>query len=276
MHCGSHFAIASDKISDEVLKFPTIQRHLREIWQDCLDERKQKTHLLVENGEPTDGPGEILKGAECWTTEQRVALADSYRLLKKYDPKYFMAPKGSDYHSNMRTVSTEEMLIEKFGDKSLSYNPYEVTAQISEEGSKSKETYNFAWIDVNGLLLCITHHIGGSRWFNYRPTPLGREMAALTFEADKWLPEQYHGRKFIVVRSHQHNYVHVGFSSSAGFVTPAWKLPDWFILRGGMGGSLPSLGTVEVIVEPDGEFEIHPHIASAKKYPKSQVLVVPE
>jgi len=270
MHCMSQYAVASPKVQEKFpLKYPSIQKRLFEIWQDAVDERQQKTHALILNGEPVDGPGEISRGTETWSTELQEGVDDAYRLLKMYNPKHFMSTKGSNYHSDARGLSTEEMIMEKFKDKTIDYNPYEVQGTI--EDGRTKRTYNFAWISVNDLLFSITHHITGGKWFHYITTPLGREMAALTFDADKWLPKKYLDRNYIVVRSHQHKFVCIQFGSSAGFVTPAWKLPDWYLLRGGKGGALPSLGAVEVVVEPNGQFQIYPHIAKAKNYPKVHV-----
>ena len=272
MHSRSIYSVTSPQIPKSRLKYPSIQKGLYKIWCDALDARKQKTHLLFLNGEPDDGQGEILKGTELWSPDFMDGVDDSYRLLKMYNPNKFMATRGSNYHSDARGLTVEELILEKFRDKVVPYSPYEGQTQIKIDGYN--RTYNFAWLDVNGLLLCVTHHVAGGRWFHYMTTPLAREMAALTFELDKWLPEKYRGRKFIVVRSHQHKFVQVGFSSSHGFVTPAWKLPDWFILKGGMGGAMPNLGTVEVLVESNGDFEIHPHIANARKYPKVNVVKI--
>jgi len=268
----SQYAIASPKVDKALLTYPSIQQKMYEVWEDAKDHRHNKhTHALILNGEPVDGPGEINRGTETWSTRIQDGIDDAYRLLKEYNPVKFMATKGSNYHSDARGLSTEELIMEKFGDKTVPYNPYEVRADVEIDPGRSKRTYNFAWISVNGLLFSITHHITGGKWFHYITTPLGREMAALTFDADKWLPKKYLGRDYVVVRSHQHKFVLIQFGSSAGFVTPAWKLPDWFLLRGGMGGALPSLGTVEVIVEPNGEWQIYPHIAKAKKYPKVNI-----
>lgn len=271
----SQYAIASKYVQEKYkgnLKYPSIQKKMLEIWEDCLDAREQKTHALILNGEPVDGPGEIARGTETWSTEITNGTDDAYRLLKMYNPTKFMATRGSNYHSDARTLSTEELVMEKFGKKTVDYNPYETQGTIDVEGHK--RTYNFAWISVNGLLFSITHHITGGKWFHYITTPLGREMAALTFDAQQWLPKKWLDREYIVVRSHQHKFVEINFGSSAGFVTPAWKLPDWFLLRGGKGGAMPRIGTVEVVIEPNGKWIIYPHIAKAKKYPKVHVLEI--
>ena len=271
MHCRSDFAVASDYVQKNfTMKYPSIQKGLFEAWNWCLDQRLQSTDYLVLNGEPDDGNGEILKGQEVWSPLPINGIDDAYRLLNMYEPKKFLATKGSGYHSDFRSINAESLVMDKFGDRAIEFNPYEGMGEVID--GKSKNVYSYLWVEINGLLLCIAHHISGSKNFHYLSMPVGREMANLTFEANKWLPKEHQGKKFIVCRAHSHKFVEVSFASQSGFINPAWKLPDWFSHRGGMGGTLPSIGTVEIIVESNGTFEIHPHIIEADRYPKTKIL----
>lgn len=257
-----------------VLKFPSIQKKLLEAWNDCLDQRKQKTDVLILNGEPSDGAGEIAKGLELWSGDIIKTTDDAYNLLEPYKPKMFIATRGSGYHSDHRGLQAEELIMQKFGKKTFEINPYEIQKEVAfrdDDDKRQKRVYNFAFFDVFGNCFSVAHHISHNKWFAYMTTALAREMAELTLAADKWLPATYDYQKLIVARSHTHNFVEVRYVSSLGFKTPAWKLPDWFLHRGGLGGAMPHIGTVEVIIEPNGEIAVHPHVIEAKKYPKVRV-----
>ena len=82
------------------------------------------------------------------------------------------------------------------------------------------------------------------------------------FEKDKI------GNFDILVRSHVHYYVNVNFVHTKGFTTPAWKYPDGHLFRGGMGGTTPDIGCVEVIIESNGKIVIEPHIVPMNIKPK--------
>ena len=96
----------------------------------------------------------------------------------------------------------------------------------------------------------------------YRTTALAREMAGMHFEKDKL------GEADVLVRSHIHYFVYVRFVHSHGFTTPAWKYPDGHLFRGGLAGTTPDIGAVEVIVEPNGDLEVIPHIAEIDLKPQ--------
>ena len=91
-------------------------------------------------------------------------------------------------------------------------------------------------------------------------------MAALNFMKDTL------GESNVIVRSHVHYFVHVEFTHTHGFTTPAWKYPDRHLFRGGMGGVIPDIGSVEVIIEPNGKIIVEKHIASLKSI-KPDVII---
>ena len=83
----------------------------------------------------------------------------------------------------------------------------------------------------------------------------------MVFEKDKM------GKADVIVRSHVHNCVHVEFTHTHGFTTPAWKFPDAHLFRSGLAGTTPDVGMVEVIIEPNGEILVQKHIAEMEIKP---------
>ena len=91
-------------------------------------------------------------------------------------------------------------------------------------------------------------------FFAYRATPMAKEMALMAL--DKGRSMKYD----CIVRSHVHYYMRVDSAHTMGFTSPAWKLPDGHLTRGGLGGIFPDIGGVEIIVESNGKILIEPHI----------------
>ncbi len=271
MHVMSHKAVRPLK-SITGTKANPLQKKLNAAWEYCLDQRHQKTHLLFLNGEPIDGQNIKDRGVANYTTDWMTGLKDASTLLKQYNASNFMMTSGSGYHVDLAGIPAEEVLARDMGAKP--YRAYTKFDEGTQEFTDGKRVDHFVWLDVNNVLFSITHHIGFNRWFSYKTTALAREMAELSLARDKWVPKEYINNRLVIVRSHVHYFVGVHYPATTGFITPAWKMPDGFLLRGGLGGTMPHIGTVEVIIEPNEEIHIHPHIIPTKMYPKANVIKV--
>ena len=114
------------------------------------------------------------------------------------------------------------------------------------------------------------HHIGGSKWFSYLPTALGREMAQMVFFDGKlWTKEN---SPSVIVRSHTHRFVHIEYSTQHGAVTPSWKIFDRFSTKNGQDAG--SIGMVEFLVEPNGEIIFKKFILHNEDYPKLNIVKI--
>jgi len=249
-----------------------LQEKLFDIWSSVRD-AVPKPHILVLNGEPCDGPNAKQNGDESWTTVIREQLDDAAKLLRMYKPKYFLMTRGSNYHVKLGPDSQEEVLAKEL--KVVPYSGYLYRETKETKGwhdgkHLSTRTDNYLTFKIYGKVFSVTHHIGFNRWFAYRTTALAREMADMEFLRGRyWKPED---TPTVIVRSHVHYFVMVRFATQFGFTTPSFKMPDSHLFRGGLGGTAPSLGAVEVIVEPNGHILIEPHIVSNTNYPKHKIL----
>ena len=126
----------------------------------------------------------------------------------------------------------------------------------------NKYTDFYLWYKLGGKRFSVCHHVGYNRTELYRTTALAREMAVMKFAEGKWFPS---GENVdFIVRSHVHYYVQIRFHNQIGFTTPAWKLPDEYLLRGGLGGTAINIGTIEVIIEPNGKIIVEPHMVNRR------------
>ena len=253
IHDGGSTAVCSEhpynSEMDSEYKPNKLQRVLNRAWYDCIDDLTQKPTLLVVNGEPCDGGNPKQNGQQSWSTNIYDQLEDASILLGDIPYDNLMFIRGSGYHVQEKATNFEEIIANKMGARG--YKAY---------GGTGLTDY-YALVELNGKHFNFTHHVGFNKWAAYRTTALAREMAGLVFDRDKI------GRADVVVRSHVHYFVHIEFTHTHGFTTPAWKFPDAHLFRGGVAGTTPDIGMVEVIVEPNGEIVIQKHIAEMEIKP---------
>lgn len=264
MHVGNETSVCSENPAMKGGSFNPndVQKQLYQAWLWVKDSTQQKPHVVLINGEPCDGPNRTEIGKESWSTVFQEQLEDAYKLLKIYTPKHFILTRGSNYHVQGGNENMEEILATK-----LNATPYSGYHDVDR---KAIRTDYFATFKIHDRVFSATHHIGFNRWFSYRTTALAREMADMEFLRGKyWTPEN---TPSVIIRSHVHYFVMVRFAKTVGFTSPAWKLPDSFLFKGGLGGTAPSIGAVEIIVESNGHVQVEPYILSDELYPKHKIL----
>jgi hypothetical protein len=274
LHVGSEYAVCSPNptLGGGSYNPNKLQKKLYDIWCNVRD-KCTKPHILVLNGEPCDGSNPKQQGQQSWNTVIREQLDDAGKLLRMYKPKYFLMTRGSNYHVQLGADNQEEQLAERL--HAVPYSGYLDRGSVKvpawdKNRNESIYTDYYLTFSVHGKVFSVTHHIGFNRWFAYRTTALAREMADMEFLRGRYWDNDH--TPTVIVRSHVHYFVMVRFATQFGFTTPAFKMPDSHLFRGGLGGTAPSLGTVEVIVEPNGHILIEPHIVSNTDYPKHKIL----
>lgn len=265
MHVGNENAVCSENPSMKGGSFNPnkLQKQLYDLWCWSRDELIQQPHVIALNGEPFDGPNFKSSGEETWSSAYDEQQEDALKLLKMYRrPNHFLMTRGSNYHVLGGNQNMEEWLAEK-----LNVDRYSGYHDVKRGPIR---TDYYAEFRIYDRVFSLTHHIGFNRWFAYRTTALAREMADMEFLSGRyWTRED---TPSIIVRSHVHYFVMVRFSNQFGFTSPAWKLPDGHLFRSGLGGTAPSIGTVEVIVESNGHVLIEPHVVDNANYPKHTIL----
>lgn len=285
IHCGSDLAVApQDKILYEH------QQNLLDWWDHCTDVfNSHHLHKLIVNGEPIDGLNKKEFGDDVNTKlhEQFEGAADLISRIK-YDG--LRMTSGSGYHVREGGAFFEEMFarylpkVEKsryiFQEEARLLTPQQqhIVQQkqsgrqmLQLEDIKKNGLYAplFFNLNVNGKLFNVSHHIAFSRWWAYRTTALAREM----LEMEPLRGKLYPGDRNIdiLVRSHVHYFVEVGFINTYGFTTPAWKFPGKFEFRRGLGGTYPTIGAILIIVEQNGDWSRKKLVAPQSELPTPTV-----
>jgi len=253
MHVGAGTSVCTLRpvISDlnTTYKPNRLQLALNEAWYNCIDELEQKPTLLVVNGEPCDGANRRQIGQQSWSTNIQDQLNDAGKLLSDIPYENLIFVRGTPYHVQQDATNFEEILAKQMGAEK--YKAY---------GGEGLTDY-YCIVEMYGKVFNFTHHIGFNKWAAYRTTALAREMAGMVFEKDKM------GRADVIIRSHVHYFVHVEFTHTHGFTTPAWKFPDAHLFRSGLAGTTPDVGMVEIIIESNGDIIIRPIIAEMEIKP---------
>jgi len=242
-HCGSINALCSpDPIRDDGLQIvPTKQQKaLYKFWETIPDQITKKPILFLANGEPCDGANKKNGGSGVWTTNMGDQINDFAKCMEVIPYEHMLLTRGSPYHVTVDGTNFEEIVA-----KQMQVDNYRAFGG----GGKTDYEVNF---EINGKFFNATHHVGFSRWWQYRTTPLAIELVKMHFSNDK--------RKFhtdFLIRSHVHYFARAGFLNTDAISTPAWKLPDAFMYRNGVP-VYPDIGMVEIVVESNGSIIINP------------------
>ena len=277
MHVGHKYAIHTG----EFWRLDKKLKPLKRLWESIPDKLHNKTtDVFFINGEHVDGDNKHELGHQVWSTDINDQFHDARTLLKSFKIKGIGMTRGSNYHTTKDNTSLEEMFANSLSGIApvLTYNPFGddcVTTFYTQERDQVAHAMktrvdDLAVLDINGKIFHLMHHIGGSKWFSYLPTALGREMAQMVFFDGKlWTHEN---APSIIVRSHTHRFVHIEYSSQHGCVTPSWKVMDRFGSKNGQDAGL--IGMVEFVVEPNGEILFKKFILDNKDYPKLNIVKI--
>lgn len=259
IHDGASTAICSTEPviqeNGNTCKPNKLQKTLYEFWVECQDKLKNGIpKYCIVNGEPINGGNGKSRGRDNWTTNIFDQIEDFKKLLKFVKYRKILYTRGSDYHVTIDGGSTPA---EEFIAKETKAIPY-----YNFLGQERYSNY-FLDLQIHNKFLNFTHHIAGSRWSSYRPMSLAREMMNLSLEGGRLFPESE--KPNFIVRAHTHSYVHIAYKHSAGWVNGAWKYPDGFLYKGGLAGTTPDVGMLEIIIESNGEYKYKFHTIPEKR-----------
>jgi len=285
MHCGAVSAIMWEPRGNRRQRRK--HRKLKDFWMSMPDQLKNKTPTcLVINGEPINGPSKKQNGAENWTSDINLQLDDAERLIKALPYKNILLTRGSSYHSSDGQTNWEEDLARRLPDvikyvgmfgnaldehpEGKSYSKINDNNRLDGKVYSNQHTDFYLWIGIQDKIFSITHHIGFSRWQQYRTTGIASEMANIDHMRGRYFPANMNCTQ--VIRSHVHYLVHVEYGSQHGATTPCWKLPDGFMFRGGMAATNTHIGGLEILIEQNGKVEYNKIMMENEDYPKYSIV----
>lgn len=276
IHCGSIYAPCTEepvmKVAGTTWNPTELQKKCLEYWLQTRDELIQKPFLTVINGEPVDGDNPKEVGGPTWSSDVNDQVVDFLKLMKLYPkPQHFVMTRGSGYHVLKGYTSFEDAVA-----RELNVLPYEVSKEAEKrriwtEARNAKiEIDDIINFEIHDQVVNVAHHIGFNRAWHNKSQALTAMLAEMEFCRGKyWENDRFPA---LFVRGHVHYYVQVSFARVKAFTEPTYKLSlDRFMTKAGVP-SPPSIGNVEVIVEPNGHIIIEPHIITNDIYPKYNIM----
>ena len=256
-HVGSWMAVSTLNpilSNGEEIKPSKVMKVLNAVWYDVADSlHMPKPNLMVCNGEPIDGSNPKQQGQQSWTSDYEDQMQDYMKLMKAFHYRQLLFTRGSGYHTTTGATNYEEVLANRMN--AIKYKAH---------GGGGATDY-YANVEVNGKIFNFSHHIGFSKGLQTRAAALSREMANMHYEKDKI------GNVDAIIRNHVHYFWHNEGVHTHGIIVPAWKYPDGHLFRGGVAGTTPDIGMVEIIVEPNGHIDVRKHIAELGSSLKARV-----
>lgn len=216
------------------------QRYLWSCWDDyCGVVEEFKPDIILSNGDLIDGPQRKQEGSELCLNllhDQERAAIQCLKVLKSAAPKakwYFT--QGTEYHVG-RAALHEEHIAEIMGGQRYQSIP----------GSSGILVKEVLWLNVEGVIVEASHHIGVTQGF-YRLTQLDKEMqwSAMAAKDDtKGVP-----KADLLIRSHVHNFQHAEHASKDGLITPCWQLQTRFMRKNSVYRMIPDIGGVMITID---------------------------
>lgn len=195
LHCGHYAGLTppmwqTDYAPNAPLRFKVRSSLQREMWQHFTDtvDALGPIDILIVNGDAIDGKAKRNNGVELFTastTEQAEIAAECIKYVKADE---IHMTHGTGYHVTADGEECEDWIAREVG------------ATIDDH----------AWLDINGCVFDIKHHLGSSSVPYGRATQLAKE----TVWNRLWEEIEGAPKGDIFIRSHVHYHMHVGDSST--------------------------------------------------------------
>ncbi len=168
--------------------------------------------VAIFNGDLTDGKGGRNSGKELITTDMQTQAMMAVKVIDHINADKVLITRGTPYHVGDDT-DWEDM----------------IGREVSADAVK-----DHLWFSVNGVRFNCKHKIGGTSAPQGKATPILKEKLWEYL----WERRDPNQATDILIRSHVHNYTHVGGTGWWGCTTPA--------LQGWTGyGARQCVGTVD-------------------------------
>jgi hypothetical protein len=261
MHVGGLYGVAGSPES----KFAPdagVRQKLFDAWSASTRGKWSKPDALIVNGDAVDGKGVKSGGVDQWEPDLMAQADHAAELLSMWGAKEVYIIRGSPYHvgAGHTGLEVEEYLGRKIG---AMVHPY----------GKDQQSGLQWFLTLNGTTMHVSHHVGISRVFAYRSTPIAREMMAMKLNdplrhlvdlASKpggrnqlWnddLKAAIECKTSIVVRAHSHYFWVCQTSHSMGIDLPCWQAMTPYMQLRNPIGMPPDIGFIGMEFNKGGEW----------------------
>lgn len=241
LHCGHRTGLTPPDWQDEIKtdshtqrnKFAILQRAIWEFYIDTLKELKPIDVLFV-NGDAIDGIGNRSGGTELITTDRSEQVDIAAECIKQVGARKIIMTYGTAYH----TGEAEDWELH-------------VSLAVKAEKIGSHE-----WINVNGLIFDLKHHIGSSSIPHGRHTAIAKDR----FWNQLWSINEEQPMADVIIRSHVHYHSFCGGPNWLAMTTPAMQAYGTKFGARRCSGKI-DVGLLSFDIDKDGDYAWESHIA---------------
>lgn len=228
-----------------------IARAQSELWNWYKGQMKQvgKPYAVLCNGDMIDGTGSRSGGTEQVTTDRNAQVAMALQCIKSWKADRHVLTHGTSYHTGSDGEDFEGAIADSLGCKIGSHE----------------------WIDINGLIIDLRHHVGSSGIPHGRFTALAKQKLWNAL----WARDEAQPDAQVIVRSHVHYHAYCGGAEN-GEPWLAMTLPAMQLANTKYGArrcdGIVNVGFVVMDVKPSGSYSWNARIAKlqhnkAQTYP---------
>lgn len=234
LHCGHIAGLTPPAYQMSHERNPRISALQKEMWSEYRRILRDvgEVDLCVSNGDAVDGTGKKSNSVECITVDMEEQVCIAKRALEAVKTKNYLFTYGTAYHVSEGT-DWERQIAQWF----------------------DADIKNHAFIEKNGLVISVKHHIGSSSVPYGRHTQTSKENTWNMF----WSEVGQAPRANVFIRSHCHFYQHCGNAQYTGFTLPALQSAHTVFGARRCSG-IVDFGALEMIIYPNGVFDWKPHI----------------
>jgi hypothetical protein len=215
-------------------------------WYVAACRRVQPVDLVIFNADAIDGRGERSGGTELLTADRGKQCDMAVTAIRKMGARRTMMTYGTPYHTGQ---------IEDWEDN--------IADRLDAECIKSH-----LWVDVNGLIFDVKHHIGSSSVPYGRSTPITKDRVWNLI----WAEHEQQPKANVIIRSHVH-YFHGAFGTGwLGMTLPALQAAGTKYGARKCSGTV-DFGFVVFDVKPSGNFSWYPEQPTLE-HQKAHAIVV--
>jgi len=262
IHIGSNYAVADPDVATSGSKSDReVRANLYAAWKAATKHTKWgEPDALISVGDAVDGKGFKSGGVEQWEPDLTSQADHAADLISMWKAREYYVIIGSPYHvaAGNTGIYVEELMARK-----LNAMPYPY-------GKNQHSGFHWFLTMLGGTTMHVAHHVGISRVFAYRSTPIAREMMGLALndpmrhvrELESTARKQGRGKLWeqdlaafkttIVVRAHAHYSWICIAGNSAGFDLPCWSVLTPYMQMRNPVGMLPDIGFVGMEFNEDG------------------------
>ena len=168
-----------------------------ELWKSYIAilKKLQPIDVLIVNGDCIDGKGKRSGGSELICSDRNEQVEMAVSCIKEAKARKIIMTYGTAYHAGI-----EE----------------DWEAQVATKVN-ARKIGSHEWIDVNGLIFDVKHHVGGSSIPHGRHTAIAREKLWNGI----WAEHEEQPKSAVLIRSHVHYFSYAGGDDWLGITTPA-------------------------------------------------------